>query len=92
MQGGMISVTLAASESVTLELPKGATSFYVNSAALMVQVNSGNTTNGAAFLIVTKQGNFTIENFMGGYYTFTEPTGGAGLTLVIWSQGMEESQ
>ena len=84
MQGGMISVTL--------ELPKGATSFYVNSAALMVQVNSGNTTNGAAFLIVTKQGNFTIENFMGGYYTFTEPTGGAGLTLVIWSQGMEESQ
>ena len=90
LQGGMYSITLAAGQSETLNLPKGAISFYVNSTAYMVQVNAGNSAVGAAFLIVTKQSPFTIENFRGGQYTFTEPTGGAPLTLVIWSQGLEE--
>ena len=87
--GGIYSITLAAGEDVTLELPKGAISFYA-SAATGVSVYAGRTTNGQSFQIVTEAGKTfaTIEGFQGGLYTFKEPTGGAPVTIQIWAQGL----
>ena len=92
MQGGMLKFTLAASGTNTLVLPKGATTFMLSSTAYMCNIYAGNNTNSVPFLLMTK-GNqpITIENFMGGQYTFEEPTGGATVTVMIWSQGLEES-
>tara|TARA_R100000963_G_C4642915_1_gene106609 strand:+ start:2080 stop:2355 length:276 start_codon:yes stop_codon:yes gene_type:complete len=91
MNGGIYNISLAANESVTLELPKGALTIYVLSASYMIQINTGNVAQGQAFVLNTKYNPFTIENFNGGYYTFTEAMGAVS-TLMIWSQGLEESQ
>jgi len=89
--GGIYQFTLAASASLTLELPKGATTFYAT-ATNGVGIYAGRQTSGNAFQMVT--GNkmpVTIENFQGGLFTFKEITGGAPVSVMIWSQGLEIS-
>lgn len=90
--GGMYEILLAASGSITLNLPRGAISFMIDSAGLAVYVYAGNNAEGQKFVLMSggKQP-ITIENFMGGQYTFEEPTGGATATLRIWAQGLVES-
>ena len=91
-QGGMYEITLAASGTVTLDLPKGAITIFCVNTAYVINVYSGNNTNGSKFILMMgNKAPVTIEKFKGGLYTFEEPTGGAPVTLYIWSQGLEES-
>tara|TARA_R110002051_G_C8606431_1_gene481215 strand:+ start:586 stop:852 length:267 start_codon:yes stop_codon:yes gene_type:complete len=86
----MYNFTLLAGTSTTIELPSGATTFYVTSTN-GISIFRGRTTTGPYFQMVT--GNkmpITIENFKGGLYTFKETTGAAPSTVLIWSQGLED--
>lgn len=90
LDGGIYNFTLLAGEQTTLELPSGATTFYTT-ATNGVSIYRGRTVTGPFFQMVTGgKMPVTIENFKGGLYTFKEITGGAPVTVIIWSQGLED--
>lgn len=89
-QGGIIQIALAALGNETVYIPSGAvTLFNSGSASDMVGIYAGNNTNGN-FLPLMGQQYITIENFVGGLYTFAE-LGGRTPNISIWCQGLEES-
>jgi len=93
LNNGIITLSLAASGSATIYIPAGALTIQ-SSASAPIMMYKGNNAVGMAFPIQTNGGKnpFTIENFVGGQYTFVESTGGATATIAFWYQGhLEES-
>tara|TARA_R100001463_G_scaffold37182_1_gene79931 strand:+ start:8806 stop:9087 length:282 start_codon:yes stop_codon:yes gene_type:complete len=91
MQGGIINITLDNGGQQTLTLPAGAITFYV-SGNEGIKVYTGNNTDGGDGFIITASsigGNTTIENFVGGQYTFVE-FGGRTIQIAMWCQGLGE--
>jgi len=92
MQGGIISFMIESGGQNTVKIPSGAVTFYV-SGSDGIKVYAGNSVAGDnAFIIMASSvgGNHTIENFVGGQYTFVE-FGGRTIAVNIWCQGLEES-
>ena len=89
-QGGIIQIALTAFSNETVYIPSGAvTLFSTGTASEMVGIYAGNNTNGN-FIPLIGQNYVTIENFVGGLYTFAE-LGGRTPNICIWCQGLEES-
>ena len=89
-QGGIIQIALTAFSEETVYIPSGAiTLFSTGSATDMVRIHAGNNTNSTAIPLIG-QTYVTIENFVGGLYTFKE-MGGRTPNVSIWCQGLEES-
>ena len=89
-QGGIIQIALTAFSNETVYIPSGAvTLFSTGTASEMVGIYAGNNTNGN-FIPLIGQTYVTIENFVGGLYTFAE-LGGRTPNICIWCQGLEES-
>ena len=90
VQGGIIQIALTAFSNESVFIPSGAvTLFSSGSASDMVGIYAGNNTNANSLFPLMGQNYITIENFVGGMYTFAE-LGGRSPTVYIWCQGLEE--
>ena len=88
-QGGMIQVALSAFGTETVFIPKGTiTIFSTLGSSDFVGLYAGNNANGNFFPIYG-QNYITIENFVGGQYTFLEQSARSA-NVFIWCQGLEE--